>query len=64
MHASENGLHCWERSPVLFCALALDVIPIICLLVQELLSGEHTIPCMSCHALSRTASAREDWLHS
>ena len=64
MHVSENGLRCWERSPVLFHALALEVIPIICLLVQELLSGEHTIPCMSCHALSRTASTREDWIHS
>ena len=64
MLVSENGLHCWERSPVLFYALELEVIQIICLLVQELLSGEHTIPCMSCHALSWTASTREDWIHS
>ena len=46
MHASENGLHCWERSPVLFHALALEVIQIICLLVQELFIQVFACPAM------------------
>ena len=64
MHARENGLHCRERSPVLFYALALELIQIICLLVQELLSGEQFLACPAMLSLGERVHERTGFIVS
>ena len=66
MHVSENELHCWERSPVLFYALALEVIPIICLLVQEnfYLVNTQFLACTSMLSLGQRVHERTGFIVS